>query len=82
MHGNAHRKTTIWLGSDDGDEDGFSGYGFDVGSEDNTISVTAQLEDDRGEELEIFICRDLFPRIRAVMDRIDKRFEKKDRKQQ
>ena len=80
MRGNAHRKTTIWLGNDDGDPDGFSGYGFDVGTEDHMVSITAQLEDERSEDLEVFIMRDLFPKIRKAMDRIDRRFEKPERK--
>jgi hypothetical protein len=73
--GNAHRKTVIWLGNDDGQASGYNGYGFDVSSEDHMVEITAQLEDDvDGEELQVFILRDLFPAIRAVMDRIDQRF--------
>lgn len=75
--GRAHQRTTYWLGTDDGDEGGMEGYGFAVGTEDNMVSVRSELEDDRGAELEILIMRDLFPKLRKAMDRIDKRFEKK-----
>jgi hypothetical protein len=72
----AHRKTTIWLGSDDSDEDGFN-----VHSEDNMVAIEAQLGNDvNGEDLEIFILRDLFPKIRAVMDLIDGRFPARESK--
>ena len=74
MHGNAHTKTTLWLGNDDGDPEGYSGYGFDVSTEDNMVSIATSLEDGHGAELEIFVMRDLFPKLRKAMDRIDKRF--------
>lgn len=74
-HGTAHRKTVIWLGNDDGQDGGYGGYGFDVRSEDNMVAIEAPLDDNvHGEELQVFIYRDLFPQIRAVMDRIDRRF--------
>lgn len=71
---NAHRKTVIWLGSDDGEDGGMNGYGFDVHTEDNMVAISASVEDDHGEEIEVFIMRDLFPKIRHVMDVIDTRF--------
>ena len=71
------KKTTIWLGSDDdeledGEPVGMQGYGFDVNSEDHMVAITGSTEG--GDEFEVFIMRDLFPKIRAVMDRIDNRF--------
>jgi hypothetical protein len=76
-HAKVSKKTTLWLGSDDdeledGQPVGMQGYGFDVNSEDNMIAITGSTEG--GDEFEVFIMRDLFPKIRAVMDRIDKRF--------
>lgn len=76
-HAKVSKKTTIWIGSDDdeledGEPVGMGGYGFDVNSEDNMVSVTGTTEG--GDEFEIFVMRDLFPKIRAVMDRIDSRF--------
>lgn len=76
MMGNAHIKTTLWLGSDDGDPDGMNGYGFQVSTEDHMVSIETTLEgpDDRGQELQVLIHRDLFPVIRKAMAQIDKRF--------
>ena len=72
------KKTVLWLGSDDDElEDGarvgMQGYGFDVNSEDHMVSITGETEG--GDEYQVFIMRDLFPKIRAVMDRIDERFK-------
>lgn len=72
------KKTTLWLGSDDDElEDGYpagmQGYGFDVNSEDNMVAIRGTTEG--GEYFEVFIMRDLWPKIRAVMSRIDKRFD-------
>jgi len=50
-HGTAHRKTTIWLGNDDGQQGGYGCYGFDVRSEDNMVAVEAPLEDRREMKL-------------------------------
>lgn len=71
------KRTTLWLGSDDdpledGHRIGMKGYGFDVNSEDNMVSIEGTTEG--GDEFEVFIMRDLWPGIRAVMDRIDSRF--------
>jgi len=76
-HAKVSKKTTLWLGSDDDElEDGYKvgmqGYGFDVDSEDNMVSIKGTTEG--GDEVEVFIMRDLWPNIRAVMDRIDSRF--------
>lgn len=73
--GVAHTKTTLWLGNGD-DPREWNGYGFEVDSEDNMVSISTQLEDRNGADLEVFIMRDLFRKIRQVMDRIDKRFDK------
>ena len=72
------KKTTLWLGSDDDElEDGYpvgmQGYGFDVNSEDHMVAINGTTEG--GDQFEIFILRDLFPKIQAVMDRINARFE-------
>lgn len=74
MDGRAHQKTTLWLGNDDGAGDGMSanGYGFEIGSEDNMVSVESSFGNDN-QAVQVFILRDLFPAIRAVMDRIDGR---------
>lgn len=77
-HGKVSRKTTLWVGSDDGEEGGWEGGGFDVDSEDHMVAITGQL-DETEETVEIFILRDLFPKIRSVMDRIDRRFETQQR---
>jgi hypothetical protein len=72
LYGKPHRRTTIWLGSDDGTE-GMAGYGYDVHREDAMVSVSHPGRDDNDEELEIFILGDLFPKIRAAMDAAERR---------
>ena len=74
----ASKKTVLWLGSDDdeledGQKVGMQGYGFDVNSEDNMVAINGTTEG--GDQFEVFIMRDLFPKIRAVMERIDRRFK-------
>jgi hypothetical protein len=73
-YGKPRRKTTIWLGSDDGDPGGMNGYGYDVHTEDSMVSIeyTHQLGRD-AEELQVFILPDLFPAIRKAMDVIEAR---------
>lgn len=68
IYGKPHRKTTIWLGSDDGDPEGMSGYGYNVHREDSMVSITFAARDENGEDLEVFILPDLFPAIRKAMD--------------
>jgi hypothetical protein len=67
IYGKPRKKTTIWLGSDDGE--GMNGYGYDVHREDSMVSIeyTGQM-DENDEELEVFILPDLFPAIRKAMD--------------
>lgn len=77
------RKTVLWLGSDDdeledGEHVGMQGYGFDVNSEDHMVAIRGVTEG--GDEVEVFIMRDLFPEVRAVMRRIDSRFKQKGKK--
>ncbi len=66
-YGQPHRKTTIWLGSDDGEE-GMNGHGYEVSREDDMVSVeyTGRLGEN-DEELQVFILPDLFPAIGKVM---------------
>jgi len=64
-----NRKTTIWLGSDDGE--GMNGY--DVHPEDSMVSIGFAGHDENDEDLEVFILPDLFPAIRKAMDTIEKR---------
>lgn len=66
IYGKPRRKTTIWLGSDDGE--GMNGYGYDVHREDNMVSVAFAGRDENDEDLEVFILPDLFPKIRKAMD--------------
>ena len=73
-YGKPQKKLTIWLGSDDGAEGGMKGYGYDVHREDSMVSIEYTRElNDHDEELEVFILPDLFPKIRKVMDAIEKR---------
>lgn len=67
----AHRKITLWLGEEEPDPPAESSD-YDIGSEDNMVAIGASLGND--EDVTVFICRSLFPEIRAVMDRIDGRF--------
>ena len=71
IYGKPRRKTTIWLGSDDGDKEGMSGYGYDVRREDSMVSIeyTGELgrQGENDEELQVFILPDLFPKIRKAM---------------
>lgn len=68
-YGQPHRKTTIWLGSDDEGANGMNGYGYDVHREDSMVSIEYVRElDEDSEELQVFILPDLFPAIRRAMD--------------
>jgi len=75
IYGKPRRKTTIWLGSDDGDERGMTGYGYDVRREDSMVSIeyTGELgrQDENDEELQVFILPDLFPKIRKAMAAVE-----------
>lgn len=72
IYGKPRRKTTIWLGSDDGSEGGMSGYGYDVHREDSMVSIEYTGELREGDEaLQVFILPDLFPAIRKAMDAAD-----------
>lgn len=82
-YGQPYRKTTIWLGSDDGDPGGMQGYGYDISREDSMVSIEyvgnlSETEDH--EQLQVFILPDLFPAIRAAMDAAGKTLAKKGRK--
>jgi hypothetical protein len=74
IYGKPHRKTTIWLGSDDEGEDGMNGWGYDVSRKDSMVSIeyTGRV-DENDEALEVLILPDLFPKIRKAMDAIEKR---------
>jgi hypothetical protein len=75
------RKTTIWLGSDDGDPGGMNGYGYDVHPEDSMVSIEyAGCLGRNGEELQVFILPDLFPAVRKAMDVIEARQPGRKRK--
>jgi hypothetical protein len=79
--GVAHTRTTLWLGNGDDVKD-WNGYGFDVAPEDNMVRIETTLGDRvSGADLQVFIMRDLFPKIRAAMDRVDARFTRKPRAQ-
>jgi hypothetical protein len=74
IYGQPHRKTTIWLGSDDGDPEGMSGYGYDVRRKDSVLSIEYTRElGENDEALEVLILPDLFPKIRQAMDAIEAR---------
>lgn len=75
--GRPHRKTIIWLGSDDGE--GADGHGYDITREDNMVSVGYAGEADNYDDLQVFILPDLFPKIRQIMDTIEKQ-QKANRK--
>lgn len=66
IYGKPRRKTTIWLGSDDGG--GMNGYGYDVHREDSMVSIGFAGHGENDEDLEVFILPDLFPKIRKAMD--------------
>lgn len=70
-HGSAHRKTIIWLGSEPDEEQ--SDYGYDIFREDAMLSIETSLENEEGEELQVFIQPALFPAMRRVMDLIEGR---------
>jgi hypothetical protein len=77
-YGQPHKKLTIWLGSDDGEKGGMDGYGYDVHREDAMVSIEYVRElNENSEELQVFILPDLFPKIRKIMDAIEKRPAKK-----
>jgi hypothetical protein len=67
MRNRVSRKTTLWLGSDDGRKVN----AFDVHSEDDMIAIECGLND--RDRYEVFILRDLFPEVRRVMDLIEAR---------
>src|SRR5690349_22759632 len=76
-HAKITQRTTLILGSDDdeledGQRVGMQGYGFTVTREDNMVHIEGATEG--GDEFEIFIMRDLFPKIRSVMTTVDTAF--------
>lgn len=75
IYGKPRRKTTIWLGSDDGDEGGMNGYGYDVSRKDSMVSIeyTGELgrQDENDERLQVLILPDLFPKIRKAMNAVE-----------
>jgi hypothetical protein len=77
-YGKPHKKTTLWLGSDDGSTDGMKGYGYDVTREDNMVSIEYIIRElnENDDALQVFILPDLFPKIRKAMDTIEKRLKK------
>jgi hypothetical protein len=63
-----NRRTTIWLGDT---ERGAGDAGdFEVRSEDDMVAITA--EDGNGDEVEVFICFNLFRSVRHVMDSLER----------
>lgn len=73
IYGKPRRKTTIWLGSDDGDKEGMSGYGYNITREDSMVSIEQYAGEmsERDEELQVFILPDLFPKIRKAMAAVE-----------
>ena len=63
-----NKRTTIWLG-DTEREAGDLGD-FEVRSEDAMVAITA--EDGVGDEVEVFICFNLFAAVREVMDSLER----------
>lgn len=63
----AHRETTIWLGDDTKTTLGE----FDIHSEDDMVCIEATTEG--GDDVKVFLMREIFPAVREVMDRIDRR---------
>ncbi len=74
----SHRET-VWLGSSEhhGIEDDTADY--DIGTEDDMVSISCIRQD--GSELEAFICRNLFDQIRAMMDTVERRQGRQRQKQ-
>ena len=62
------KRTTIWLGDTDL-EAGDIGD-FEVRSEDDMVAVAG--EDGSGDEVEVFICFNLFRDVRQVMDSLER----------
>jgi hypothetical protein len=62
------RRESIWLGQDPDEPTPIQNW--EVKSEDDMIMIEAETE---GGEVEVFICPELFPKIRAVMDRLEAR---------
>jgi len=58
------KRTTVWLGDTDL-EAGDTGD-FEVRSEDDMVAIVG--EDGSGDEVEVFICFNLFRDVRRVMD--------------
>ena len=61
------RRITIWLG-DTEREPGDLGD-FDVHSEDDMVAIVGT--DGGGDEVEVFVCSNLHPAVRGVMDSLD-----------
>jgi hypothetical protein len=64
-NGGAGRRSTIWMGSGEGDFGGVQ-----VGTEDSMLSLTAQTPG--GDEIEVFIDPGLFPQMREKMGIIER----------
>ena len=59
-----NRRIMIWLGDT---ERGPGDLGdFDVHSEDDMVAIVGT--DGSGDEIEVFVCSNLFPAVRRVMD--------------
>ena len=74
-----NKRITVYIGNDDGDygeEQSANGEGWEVTREDAMVYIE-HLEVHDGDETayEFYIMRDLFPKIRAAMDRVDTMFE-------
>lgn len=67
IYGKPRKRLTLWLGSDDGGEDGMNGHGYVVSREDSMVSVAWDGRSENDEDLEVFILPGLFPAIRRAM---------------
>ncbi len=70
----SNRRETIWLGSTDHPDIEDDTADYDIGTEDDMVSISCIRRD--GSQLEVFICPSLFTAIRATMDVIERRDER------
>lgn len=61
------KRTTIWLGSTERERGDLGD--FEIRSEDSMVAIEAR--DRSGNDVEVFICLNLFQDIRRVMDSLE-----------
>ena len=73
-----NKRITVYVGNDDndGEQESRNGEGWTVTREDAMVFISHYEEHGSDEtEYQFYLMRDLFPKIRAAMDRVDNMFK-------